>query len=504
MQLSDNPYFDALNKTAMAHNNLCLGDLVTDPQRAKDLVFMHDGMELDVTRQLLSQEALAGLVKLAHAAGLENWRDRMRAGEPVNTAENRAVTHHALRDPVRQTMAEWDQLTAAAAMFRDRNRFDRIVNIGIGGSDLGPAMVTRALRPFHDGPDIAFASNFDPADLGDVLARSNPHRTGFIVTSKSFTTAETLANAARARDWLTAAGVIWNDTMCAVTGSPEKAATAGFIDTHILPMDMGVGGRYSLWSAAGLGILCAIGKQSFAALLAGAHNMDQHFFTTPLAKNLPVLMALVRIWNRNFLGFATHGVMPYAQRLARFPAWVQQLEMESNGKQVSRDGTRLTQPASSLIWGEAGSNAQHSFFQYLHQADHIVPVDFLLPLAPVAKDHPDQNQRTNHTSLVANALAQAELLATGKKDADDPHRQFPGNRPSSIISWPQTTPFTVGQLAALYENATISCGFIWGVNSFDQPGVELGKQLAHDLQSGTSGFSPAATALFQRHHKENS
>ena len=503
MQLSDNPHFDALNKTAMAHKDLCLGDLIADPHRAKDLVFTHDGMELDVTRQLLREDALAGLVKLAQAAGLENWRDRMWAGEPVNTSENRAVTHHALRDPARQTTAEWDQLTAAAAIFRDRNRFDRIVNIGIGGSDLGPAMVTRALRPFHDGPDIAFVSNFDPADLGDVLARSNPHRTGFIVTSKSFSTAETLANAARARDWLTTAGVTWNNAMFAVTASPQKAGDDGFIDTHILPMDRGVGGRYSLWSAAGLGILCAIGKQSFAALLAGAHTMDQHFFIAPLAKNLPVLMALIRIWNRNFLGFATHGVMPYAQRLARFPAWVQQLEMESNGKQVSRDGTRLTQPASSLIWGEAGSNAQHSFFQYLHQADHIVPVDFLLPLAPAAKDHPDQSQRTAHTSLVANALAQAELLATGKNDADDPHRQFPGNRPSSIISWPQTSPFTVGQLAALYENATISCGFIWDVNSFDQPGVELGKRLAHDLQSGTSGFSPAATALFQRHHKEN-
>ena len=198
----------------------------------------------------------------------------------------------------------------------------------------------------------------------------------------------------------------------------------------------------------------------------------------------------------------THGVMPYAQRLARFPAWVQQLEMESNGKQVSRDGTRLSQPASSLIWGEAGTNAQHSFFQYLHQADHVVPVDFLLPLAPVANDHLDQNQRNNHTSLVANALAQAELLATGKKDADDPHRQFPGNRPSSIISWPQTTPFTVGQLAALYENATISCGFIWGVNSFDQPGVELGKRLADDLNLGPTASVRPATALFQRHLEE--
>jgi glucose-6-phosphate isomerase len=505
MQLTENPHFDQICRLARTHRRLHLSGLVKDADRAHQLVFEHDGLGLDLTRQILQPDALAALIKMASAAGVEAWRDRILAGDRVNITEGRQVTHHALRQPSRFDTAEWAALAAFAETVRASGQFDRIVNIGIGGSDLGPAMVAGALHPFNDGPHLAFVSNLDPAHLHDVLMESNPHRTAFIITSKTFTTPDTLANAALARDWMRDAGADWHKAVAAVTAASKKAVDWGVPADRIFAFDEGVGGRYSLWSAVGLPVICGVGVDHFKSFLNGAHAVDRHFAEAPLQINLPVLMALMRVWNRNFLGFPAHGIMPYDQRLARFPAWAQQLEMESNGKRVTRDGTPLSQPASPLIWGEPGTNAQHSFFQYLHQGVDIVPIDILIPLAPMLGDIISPTWRASHSKLVANAVAQAESLAIGDVNLAEPHRHFPGNRPSSLISWPKSSPYHIGQITALYENVTIASGILWGLNSFDQFGVELGKKLASLLESEEpdNRISPTAIALVAKSRNEN-
>ena len=477
---------------------LHLRDLLADAGRSRGLVYGLDDLRVDLSRQKLRTETVAMLLELASQTGLAEKIEALFAGAHVNQSEDRAVVHMAQRAEARVESAEYAGLAAFADEVRDSGIAD-VINIGIGGSDLGPAMVSAALASHADGPDVHYVSNVDPAHLHDVLAGCTPDTTLVIVTSKTFTTAETMRNAALSRDWLGGRG----PGMVAVTAAPQAARDWGVTEDRIFDFDEGVGGRYSLWSAVGLPVMIGIGPDHFADMLAGAAAMDEHFRTTPFDANLPVLMGMMRVWNRNFMGHATHGIMPYDQRLHLLPAWAQQLEMESNGKSVTLEGAAIGYATTPVIWGTAGTGCQHSFFQALHQGTDIVPLDILLPLRPSGL-HLDGDWAASHRVLAANALAQAEALAVGSPNEAEPHRHFAGDRPSSVISWEVSTPFAVGRLLALYEHVTVVSGFVWGVNSFDQWGVELGKVMAKrveavlDGRADADGFSATASDLLSR------
>ena len=490
-----------LHQLAASESRLLLSELMAGEGRDQ-LVFSLDDLSVDLTRQPVTPASLSALLQLADSAGLRQNIDDMMAGRPVNLTENRPAIHCQLRSPEYRKTEAFTALCAFVDQLRGQGQIKHVVNIGIGGSDLGPAMVYRALTAYQSGPAVHFVGNIDPSDLNDVLALCQPETTLFIITSKTFTTAETMANAALARHWLQAAGCSVSDHMAGVTAAPERARDWGLDAGRIFAFAEGVGGRYSLWSSVGLAVMLGVGTDPFRQLLDGAHAMDNHFATADFAHNIPVLLGLLRVWHRSFLGRPSYGLMPYDQRLGRLPAWAQQLEMESNGKSVDRQGGPLALGSGPLIWGEPGTNGQHSFFQWLHQGTDIVPVDILVPRRPSGLDQlasSDQLKaaRASHRTLAINAVAQAEALALGAANTDQPHRHFAGNRPSVLISWDQTTPYALGRLLALYEHITVVSGFIWGLNSFDQWGVELGKQMASQLSQDSSGdgFSRAARAF---------
>ncbi|MEC8805823.1 MAG: glucose-6-phosphate isomerase [Pseudomonadota bacterium] len=474
-----------LRDEAAALGDVHLRNLLADPVRSRGLVCEHGDLRVDVSRQKLGDGTVGLLLDLAAETGLATRIAALFAGERINRSEDRPVLHMAQRDEARTAGGEFARLVEFAERQRD-GRIDDVVNIGIGGSDLGPAMVSAALAGHADGPRVHYVSNVDPSHLHDVLAACDPSRTLVIVTSKTFTTSETIRNAALARAWLAADGA----GMAAVTAAPEVAAGWSVDPDRVFDFDKGVGGRYSLWSAVGLPVMIGVGPDAFAGMLAGAAEMDRHFRDAPAPENIPVLLGLLRIWNRNFLGLATHGIMPYDQRLHLLPAWAQQLEMESNGKSVSVDGAPLAHATTPVVWGTAGTDCQHSFFQALHQGSDIVPLDILLPMRPSGL-HLAGDWQASHRVLVANAVAQAEALAVGSPNSAEPHRHFPGDRPSTIISWDETTPEAVGRLLALYEHVTVVSGFVWGVNSFDQWGVELGKVMARQAEAVLAGDAVA-------------
>ncbi len=485
---------DEASRLAGQHLRVLLGDA----DRSRALVFELDDLRLDMSRQKIGAETLPLLLDLAEETGLAARIAALFRGDRINLSEDRPVLHMAQRAAARVDGDEYARLSAFADDIRSGGVSD-VVNIGIGGSDLGPAMVSAALASHADGPLVHYVSNVDPSHLHDILVGCQPETTLVIVTSKTFTTAETMRNAALARDWLG----VHAASMAAVTAAPAQARDWGIDEGRVFDFDQGVGGRYSLWSAVGLPVMTGVGGDAFAELLAGAAAMDDHFRETPHGRNLPVLMGLMRIWNRNFLGHATHGLMPYDQRLHLLPAWAQQLEMESNGKSVAATGETLDWATAPVIWGTAGTGCQHSFFQALHQGTDIVPLDILLPLRPTGLSLPGDWQ-DSHRVLAANALAQAEALAIGNPNSDEPHRHFAGDRPSSVISWQATGPYELGRLLALYEHVTAVSGFLWGVNSFDQWGVELGKVMANRVESvlagkaDADGFSATAADLLAR------
>ena len=492
----------AVRERATALSAVHLRDLFAgDPDRFATFTFRDGDLTIDVSKEKLDRIALDALLALARAADVEGLRDRMVAGEAVNATEGRPVLHMALRggprspagDDVEETLERFlifaeavrsGQISGAGGAFRD------VINIGIGGSDLGPAMAARALSPDIKGPRLHFVSNVDGAHLADTVAGLDPARTLVIVSSKTFTTLETIANARLARDWL---GADAAGQMAAVSTNLDACAAFGIPADRVFGFWDWVGGRYSLWSAIGLSLAIGIGAAGFRAFLAGAAAMDQHFRDTPLEANLPVLLALVGIWRRNALGWPTVALIPYDQRLERFTAYVQQLDMESNGKQVTRAGAPVTTATAPVIWGEPGTNAQHSFFQLLHQGTDVVPVDF------IAIARPRDADRAHHALLLANCFAQGQALAFGRT-ADEveadmraagkshaeiarlvPHRTFPGDRPSTTILFRELDAFSLGRLIALFEHKVFVQGAIWGVNSYDQWGVELGKVLAGSL-----------------------
>ena len=463
------------------------------------------GLSLDYSKNRITDETLALLAELAHQSGLAERTRAMFAGERINTTENRPVLHVALRMPRHATLivdgvdvvAQVHEVLARMAAFCQRIRsgdwrgftglpITAIVNIGIGGSDLGPVMAYEALRYYAD-PHLTFrfVSNVDSTDFVEATKDLDPAQTLFIVSSKTFTTLETIANATTARDWLTSrlgdeAAV--SKHFVALSTNAEKVAAFGIDTANMFGFWDWVGGRYSMDSAIGLSTMIAIGPDRFAEMLAGFHEMDEHFRTAPVAENLPALLGLLTVWYTDFFGAASMGVIPYAQYLKRFPAYLQQLTMESNGKHVRLDGTSVDYPTGPVYWGEPGTNGQHSFFQLLHQGTHLVPIDFIgfgRSLNPIM-DH--------HDMLMANMLAQAqalafgrtleEVLANGTDPAVAPHRVMEGNRPSNVLLAEVLTPRLLGSLVALYEHAVFTAGTIWDIDSFDQWGVELGKVLA--------------------------
>lgn len=506
-----------------------------DPSRAARYAAGACGVHLDYSKNRVDDAVMAALLALARQCGVEEHRDAMFSGQPINSTEGRAVLHTALRQPDDAVVQVGDEdvmpavreVRARCFAFADAVRSGQwrghsgqairdVVNIGIGGSDLGPLMVCEALKPECDGPRMHFVSNVDGAAIAQTLKRLDPATTLFVIASKTFTTIETLTNARTARAWLVA-GMGGNEAavarhFVAVSTHAEKVAAFGIDTANMFGFWDWVGGRYSLWSAIGLPIMIAAGPARFEALLAGAHAMDMHFRSAPLERNLPVILALLGVWYVDFLGARSQVVAPYNNALHRLPAFLQQLDMESNGKAVRRDGSPVGYATGPVIWGEPGINGQHAYFQLLHQGPALIPVDFILALR-----QPDMLAE-HHRVLTASCFAQAAALMKGKTadavraelvargmsgpalESAIPHRVFGGNRPSNMLLLDELSPERLGTLIALYEHKVFVQGAIWGLNSFDQWGVELGKQLATGIErvllgDSDSGLDASTQAL---------
>ena len=500
-----------------------------DPARAEKFSFTADELHVDLSKNLITSETVELLLKLAEEVKLEQAREAMFSGEHINVTEDRAVLHTALRRPEGYTPAltvdgqdvdaDVHAVLKKIYAFADRvrngewtgvtgKRIETVVNIGIGGSDLGPVMVYEALKPYADaGITARFISNIDPTDVAEKVSGLDPETTLFIVASKTFGTLETLTNARVAREWLLSAlaeagaleGKEASEAVAkhfvAVSTALDKVAAFGIDPENAFGFWDWVGGRYSVDSAIGTSLAIVFGPKVFAEFLAGFHAMDEHFRTAPLAQNVPVLMGLLNIWNVNFLGAETHAVLPYDQYLHRFPAYLQQLTMESNGKSVRADGSFVTYDTGEVFWGEPGTNGQHAFYQLIHQGTRLIPADFLAFANPV---HPTKDgEQDVHELFLANFFAQSQALAFGKTEEEvraegtAEHvvnaRIFSGNRPSTSIMAPRLTPRVLGSLIALYEHITFVQGVVWGIDSFDQWGVELGKKLALDLVPAIEG-----------------
>jgi glucose-6-phosphate isomerase len=479
-----------------------------DPQRFGAFSQAAPHLFADLSKNLIDANTEALLLALAREAGIEAHRDAMFAGERINATEDRAVLHTLLRAPasaavppalageLAQVHATLDAMLAYAEQVRTDHTITDVVNIGIGGSDLGPQMAVRALDAYvAPGKRFHFVSNVDGHELARVLRDLAPEHTLFLVASKTFTTAETMANAHSAKRWFEQSGNADIGHHFAALTTNVEAARAFGITTTFGFWDW-VGGRYSLWSSIGLPIALAIGAEGFRRLLAGAHAMDEHFRSAPLAQNLPVRLGLIDVWYRNFHRFTSRSIAPYHSALQRLPAYLQQLEMESNGKQVDASGAALPFGTSPVLWGEPGTNGQHAYFQMLHQGTDVIPLEF------IAVREPAHDLEGHHPKLLANALAQAQALMVGKQDAGG-HRNFPGNRPSSFFVFDQLNPEALGAFLAMYEHRVFTSGALWGINSFDQWGVELGKVLAKDIEprlaSGdTAGLDASTAGLLAR------
>ena len=491
-----------------------------DKKRAMNFSVLQEDLFLDFSKTNIDQPTLELLINLAKFRGISKARDAMLRGELINTSEGRAVLHTALRNlegtPIYvnkiDVMPSILQTLEKMKVFSDRVRSGQfsgqggaitdVVNIGIGGSDLGPAMVVKALAPYHDGPNSHFISNVDGSHVHDVLSKLNPEKTLVIIASKTFTTLETMKNAQTAFDWMSSAVNKPSLQFAAVSTAVQKTDEFGISRDHVFGFEDWVGGRYSLWWPIGLSIIIAIGAEIFEALLNGAHEMDIHFKTAEIAKNLPILLALIGVWHNQICNYSTRAVLPYDQRLNKLPSYLQQLEMESNGKSVDLNGSLLNFHSAPVVWGEAGTNGQHAFFQLLHQGTRIIPCEFLV----AAQSH-EMYLDHHHKSLLSNCFAQSEALMQGrsfeevcsKLSNDDVkydefadqarHRVFPGNRPSTTLLYPKLTPKILGKIIALYEHRVFVEGKILGINSFDQWGVELGKELAAGLENFLTGGS---------------
>ena len=510
--LSDRAAYQHLVNLAPSQTQLDItAELAADPTRAERYTATAAGLHLDYAKQRLDDSGLAGLLRLAQEADLPAQARALLAGEELNNTEGRPALHSLLRAAsgtgqderfaevcaARERMRQWvERINSGQQRGFSGQTITDVVNIGIGGSDLGPRLVTEALRPFQGLVACHYVANVDPADLQDTLLQLDPASTLFIICSKSFRTEETLTNGLAARQWLLMAGATEEELdkhFLAITTNLAAAADFGIPEENCLPLWDWVGGRYSVWSAVGLSCAIAVGWDHFTEFLAGAEAMDQHFISAPIGQNLPMLLSLLEIWNCNVLGAGNHVVLPYDNSLQKLPDFLQQLTMESNGKQVSVAGAQLPYQTGPVLWGSAGTMGQHSFHQLLHQGTRDCPVDFVLPLTT------HTGMSAQHQRLVANCLAQSRALMVGRSEAEAldalagrgvplaeaerlaPHMMMPGNRPNSVISMDSLNPATLGALLALYEHRTFCSGQLWGINSFDQWGVELGKEIGAEI-----------------------
>ncbi len=513
-----------------------------DPERFRSFSLVVEEILVDYSKNIITRETMDLLLDLARAFEVEAWRDKMFSGEKINFTENRAVLHVALRNRserpivvdgrdvmpyVRRVLEQMRVFSQAVREGTWRGHTGRrvrdVVNIGIGGSDLGPLMVTEALKPYGR-PDLRmhFVSNVDGTHITETLRRCDPETTLFLVASKTFTTQETLANAQSAKSWLLKAlgdPAAVAKHFAALSTNTEKVSAFGIDPQNMFEFWDWVGGRYSLWSAIGLSIAISIGMDRFEELLDGAFAMDEHFRTSPLENNAPVILAMLGIWYNNFLGAQSHAILPYDQYLHRFPAYFQQGDMESNGKRVDRDGQTVDYSTGPVLWGEPGTNGQHAFYQLIHQGTKLIPADFLAP----AISHNPLGE--HHAVLLSNFFAQTEALMRGKTEDEArqeleaagvsperiaqilPHKVFPGNRPTNSLLFPQLTPRVLGSLIALYEHKIFVQGIVWRINSFDQWGVELGKQLASTIlpelsaEKAVSGHDSSTNGLINHFKK---
>ncbi|WP_457582178.1 glucose-6-phosphate isomerase [Ensifer canadensis] len=518
---------DQLKATAAQTNATDIrAAFASDAERFSRFSTSLDDLLLDYSKCAVNEQVLDGLEALAKTAKVEEKRDAMFRGDIINITEERAVLHTALRNRgnrpvivdgkdvmpdvngVLETMGAFaDGIRSGALKGATGKKITDVVNIGIGGSDLGPVMATLALAPFHDGPRLHFVSNIDGAHIADTLKLVDPETTLFIVASKTFTTIETMTNAATARAFI--AGKLGEAAVghhfAAVSTALDKVAAFGIDQARVFGFWDWVGGRYSIWSAIGLPLMIAIGKENFGRFLDGGHAIDEHFRTAPIRQNLPMLLGLLGFYNRNVLGYPSRAILPYDQRLSRFPAYLQQLDMESNGKAVTLDSKPVEYSTGPVVWGEPGTNGQHAFYQLIHQGTDVIPAEFMI----AANGH-EKNLRHQHELLIANCLAQSEALMKGrtlaeakaqltskgmadaKADKIAPHRVFAGNRPSLTLVYDQLDPFALGRLIALYEHRVFVEGALFNINSFDQWGVELGKELATGLLPVVEGKVSAA------------
>ncbi|MCT2154256.1 glucose-6-phosphate isomerase [Corynebacterium sanguinis] len=505
-----------------AEKNLSLRELfAAEANRADTYTFDAAGLHVDLSKNLIDNDILEALLSLADEASLTTRIEDMFTGVHINNTEDRAVLHTALRLPVDQDLRVDGQDAAAdvhevlgrmrdfASALRSGawqgatgHTIKKVVNIGIGGSDLGPAMATKTLRAYATaGISAEFVSNVDPADLVSVLERCNPEETLFIVASKTFTTQETLSNAHAAKRWVLdhfdGDDSVIAKHFVAVSTNAEKVAEFGIDTANMFPFWDWVGGRYSVDSAIGLSLMAVIGPLDFMRFLEGFRAVDEHFRTAPLRENIPALMGLLNVWYRNFHGAQTHAVLPYSEDLARFPAYLQQLTMESNGKSVTRGGEAVGYDTGEIFWGEPGTNGQHAFYQLIHQGTTLIPADFIGFATPKQDLPAVDGSGSMHDLLMGNFFAQTKVLAFGKTESEivaegvdkqlAPHKVMPGNRPTTTIVAKELTPHTLGALIALYEHITFTESVIWDINAFDQWGVELGKQQANDLAAAVSG-----------------
>jgi len=525
MQLTELPGFAALKSLSSKLESANIAQmLASDPHRIENFSATAAGLSLDFSKQLLSSDALTALAQLADEARIKQRAAALLSGEPLNSTENRPALHSLLRasglpegfsnsqgKKFHEVVACRNQMKYWANRFKQKQQLGYtntaitdVVNIGIGGSDLGPRLITEALTPYKGGVSCHYVANVDPSDLQDTLSKLHPATTLFIICSKSFGTQETLSNALAARQWMLDAGAKTADLdkhFLAATSNLAAAKEFGIAADNCLPLWDWVGGRYSVWSAVGLSCAIAVGWENFEQLLTGAEAMDAHFATADIKSNMPILMSLLEVWNSNFLGAGNQVVLPYHQHLQRLPDFLQQLTMESNGKRVSESGAALDYSTAPVLWGSAGTMGQHSFHQMLHQGTQLCPADFILPLTS------HTNMPEQHCMLVANCLAQSRALMVGRSEKSAhsallargmtepeaqrlaPHLAMPGNRPSNTITMDALTPATLGALLALYEHRTFCSGQFWGINPFDQWGVELGKEIGVTVLAELSGDS---------------
>lgn len=492
-----NQIWQHLQTKANAMRQQKIGDLFSqNPQHVAQYSLEVGDIYLDYSKNFVDQEVMTNLLSLAEAVDLKSAISRLMSGDSVNITENRPALHTALRRDLNKPLTLNDQnvmQNIGAQLDKMATIVDKlhthqwlgatgkpitdVVNIGIGGSDLGPLMAVEALKHYQTSAlHIHFASNIDPNVISDLLRNLNPATTLFIISSKSFSTPETLTNAKVAKNWLTEhLGQSIENHLLAVTASPAKAEAFGVVKDHILSFEPWVGGRYSIWSTIGLPLALSIGMENFNAFLKGANVMDEHFANADFANNMPVILALMGIWYINFWQASTVAVLPYINSLQYLPDYLQQLDMESNGKQVNIQAQQVPHDTGPIVWGQVGTNGQHAFYQLLHQGTHLIPVDFIVAA------NSNSELRDQHQQLIANCFAQAQALMEGTTSTKFAHEHMPGNKPSNMLLLNKMTPFALGQLLALYEHKVFVQGIIWQINSFDQPGVELGKKLADRL-----------------------